>query len=251
MGRKPKRMPSFYKIFITSDFIRQLRLPPVFVEKHGGFLSTTENVKLRISSGETWDVKLERMKNEQYYFTRGWTEFVKDINLEKLELLVFRLIADSTFHVHVYGILGFQRQSLGRSTDPQSTGRKNNKGSRTRIAENEAGGTDEESSNSNPYFEIILKKHRQSRVCVPKHFAEAAGLIGRKKVALEYPGGGQRSNSDVVLDSRSTANNFKLDMAGGWADFRKANKLGIGNTYSFEFIPARNVIEVKQIKRRK
>ncbi|XP_011099240.1 B3 domain-containing protein At3g17010-like [Sesamum indicum] len=263
MGRKPNCMPSFFKIFITDDFTRQLRVPPVFVQKHGGCL-TAENVKLRISSGETWDVKLERMNNEQYYFTMGWTEFVQDIKLEKLEFLVFRLIGKSTFDVYVYGILGCERQSFGRTCrvedsgefssgykcmNRQPSGRKN-KRSRTRIMENEGAGTDDESksNNSNPYFEIVLKRHQLSRVCIRKHFAEAAGLIGKKKVAVEYPGG-QRWN--VVLDSRSTLSNFKLDLAVGWSDFRKANKLRFGRTYSFEFIPSRNVIEVKQIKRGK
>ncbi|KAL0343604.1 UNVERIFIED_CONTAM: hypothetical protein Sangu_1247800 [Sesamum angustifolium] len=263
-NRKPNHIPSFFKIFIADDFTRQLRLPPVFVQKYGGLL-TGENVKLRIRSGETWNVKLERMNNEQYYFTMGWTEFVEDIKLEKLEFLVFKFIGKSRFDVYVYGILGCERQSFGltcRVEDSgafssgykcmnQPTGR-NNKRSRTRIVENEGAGTDDESesNNTNPYFEVILKQHQQSRVCIRKHFAEAAGLIGKKKVAMEYPGpGGQRWT--VVLDSRSTVSNFKLDLAAGWPDFRKANKLRFGRTYSFEFIPGRNVIEVKQmIKRR-
>ncbi|KAL0450270.1 UNVERIFIED_CONTAM: hypothetical protein Slati_1583400 [Sesamum latifolium] len=255
MSRKPNHTPSFFKIFIADDFTRQLRLPPVFVQKHGGFL-TAGNVKLRISSGETWDVKLERMK-EQYYFTMGWTEFVEDIKLEKLEFLVFRLIGKSTFDVYVYGILGCERQSFGRTCLAEDSGEfssdysgRKNKRSRTRIVENEGAGTDDESksNNSNPYFEIILKRHQLSRVCIRKHFAEAAGLIGKKNVGVEYPGG---QRWDVVLHSRSTVSNFKLDLAAGWSHFRKANKLIVGNAYSFEFIPGRNVIEVKQIKTRK
>ncbi|KAL0377789.1 UNVERIFIED_CONTAM: hypothetical protein Sradi_3084400 [Sesamum radiatum] len=253
MGRKPNHTPSFFKIFIAHDFTRQLRLPPVFIQRYGGLL-TAENVKLRISSGETWDVKLELMNNEQYYFTMGWTEFVEDIKLEKLEFLVFRLIGKSAFDVYVYGSLGCERQSFGQTCRAEDSGEfssdykcRKKKRSRTRFVENEGAGTDDESksNNSNPYFETILKRHQVSRVCIRKHFAEAAGLIGKKKVGVEYPGGQRR---DVVLHARSTVSNFKLDLAAGWSDFRKANKLRFGRSYSFEFIPGRNVIEVKQIK---
>lgn len=41
---------------------------------------------------------------------------------------------------------------------------------------------------------------------------------------------------------------FKLEMASGWSEFRKANRLAFGDTCSFEFIPSKNVIRVTEIE---
>ncbi|KAI3452084.1 hypothetical protein Pfo_008749 [Paulownia fortunei] len=174
---------SYFEL-IQNFHLKSKKFERFFAQKYRGILP--ENAKLRICSGESWDVRVEQMDDDHYYFTRGWTKFTKDMELEKLEFLVFWFAANSTFDVSVYGITGCEKESLRRTCQGLK-----NKQSRTRIVENEAAWTDEEtkSENSNPHFEIVLNRHRSSRVCVAKHFAEAAGLIGKKKVALEYPGG--------------------------------------------------------------
>ncbi|EYU44338.1 hypothetical protein MIMGU_mgv1a026278mg, partial [Erythranthe guttata] len=39
-----------------------------------------------------------------------------------------------------------------------------------------------------------------------------------------------------------------LDLTAGWPEFRKINRLSVGKTYLFEFIPSKQVIQVKPIK---
>ncbi|KAL0343605.1 UNVERIFIED_CONTAM: hypothetical protein Sangu_1247900 [Sesamum angustifolium] len=217
MGRKPKVKPSFFKVLIK-DFAQKLNLPPVFVQKYGRMLLGT--AELRTSSGETWSVKLE-IEDEKYCFTRGWT----------------------------YGINGCERgissrkNTLTEDSDADEVAELSNDDAlRTGICQTVAGGSD---STTNPQFEVVLTKSRKLRISLRKGFAEAAGLIGKRAVVLEYPP--KNRYWPVLLDNRSLPH-FRLDFASGWSQFRRDNDLRLGKTYSFEFNPTKNVIQVKELK---
>lgn len=81
------------------------RLPIDFVHMYGKILS--KRSRLVTSSGETWGVKLELVEDE-YCFTRGWDQFVEDLELGRGEYLLFTCINvdKSEFRVTVYGICG-------------------------------------------------------------------------------------------------------------------------------------------------
>lgn len=77
------------------------RVPPVFFEKYG--LTPPENAKLRVHSGRTWDVKVERLlENGLFCFTRGWRNFAEDAGLQLNEFLVLSLIREWEFYVVIY-----------------------------------------------------------------------------------------------------------------------------------------------------
>ncbi|KAL0450271.1 UNVERIFIED_CONTAM: B3 domain-containing protein LOC [Sesamum latifolium] len=250
MGRKPKVKPSFFKVLIK-DFAQKLNLPPVFVQKYGQMLPGT--AELRTSSGETWRVKLE-IEDEKYCFTGGWSKFVKDVELEMGEFLVFWFnIGKSSFDVSVYGINGCEKgissrnNTLTEDSDADgdaelSNDDANKKQPRTCICQTEGGGR---GSTTNPQFEVVLTQSRKLRISLRKGFAEAAGLIGKRAVVLEYPP--KNRYWPVLLDNRSLPH-FRLDFATGWFQFRRENDLRVGKTYSFEFNPAKNVIQVKELK---
>ncbi|KAI3452083.1 hypothetical protein Pfo_008748 [Paulownia fortunei] len=259
---KPKTSrPSFFKVLVK-DFTTRLSLPPVFVPKYGKILP--ESAKLRISSGETWDVKLEEIDDEKYCFTVGWNKFVKYVGLEMGEFLVFWFNGKSTFDVSVFGISGCERevsaknlpadsdaddQAVDLSNDSKSMYRNapdvSKKLSWTPIPGSEAGGTDSGTKSDNfgkemhLQFEIVLSESRRSRVSLRKDFAEAARLTGKRAVVLEYPP--KQRYWPVLLDHRPPR---MLDMAAGWHEFRKENGLVFGKTYCFEFIPTKNVIQM-------
>ncbi|PIM99217.1 hypothetical protein CDL12_28293 [Handroanthus impetiginosus] len=248
MGRKPKSRPSFYKV-IFNELTNHLRLPHVFVQKYRENLP--KSAKLRISSGETWNVELEDMGDEEFCFTRGWTKFSADIGLKMWEFLVFYFnVGNSTFDVSVYGPSGCERQistrdkgsdsdedevvllsqdvtSINHNIDPQL------------VAQEEA----------HPQFQIYLKPHHRSRLTIHKKFALAAGLASRKSrkaVVLQYPPD-QRCWPVLLDHDFPKLPYFRLDMARGWPEFMKKNGLKFMKTYLFEYIPDKNVIEVKLV----
>ncbi|GFP80953.1 B3 domain-containing protein os03g0120900 [Phtheirospermum japonicum] len=233
MPRKPKRHLLFFKALFR-DFTRQLKFPLDFARKH----ILPENAKLKVSSGETWDVEIEKLDGDNIYLNRGWAKFVKDMKLKTFDFLLFRWFTEkSTFQVSCYGKDGCEKEPPGFNYGA------NGPAKRTRSAKKEASFTDEgkKPDNSNQRFEIVLKDHQRSRVCFPKRFAEAAGLMGKKKVCVDYIPGEQRAC--VVLDLRP---NGTLHLALGWNEFRKSNGLALGEAYLFEFIPSKKVIQVKQ-----
>ncbi|KAL8044390.1 hypothetical protein ABFX02_08G043400 [Erythranthe guttata] len=229
---------SFFQILINP---LKLRLCRNFARKYREILP--ENAELRICSGETWDVELTQIDGD-HYFAAGWSKFAGDLELRPTDFLVFTFGGGSTFDVSVYGNDCCEKKPLYHdscSSDQQAFdffSHKKNKKSRIRDDDN----------SDNPRIEIVLKKHQNSRVTIRKHFAEAAGIINKKKVAMEYVGG---YRNDVVLDLRTKkCSFFRLDLTAGWPEFRKLNRLSVGVTYLFEFIPSKQVIQVKPISKK-
>ncbi|XP_057769548.1 uncharacterized protein LOC130989585 [Salvia miltiorrhiza] len=200
--------PSFYKILM--DLPPKLLLPKGFTDKYGENLS--ERVRLRNKSGTSWNVRLEKMREEgeetdAYYFTRGWTKFCNDVDLKTFEVLVFFYAENSTFDVTVYAVTALEKEPAG-----------------FRAA-------------ANPMCRFDLKQHNYHKFHVPKDFSDACGLKEKREVRLECRGG---SSARVKVNSC----NGRVDFGGGWSGFLKANNFAINKTYSLEFLPAKNVIRV-------
>ncbi|KAL3833388.1 hypothetical protein ACJIZ3_008124 [Penstemon smallii] len=250
MARKPKIRPSFFKVLI-SNFSHRLKLPPSFVKKHREILP--ENAKLRTSSGEMWDIRLEQIEDGRYCFTRGWKKFRKDLGLKIGEFVVFWFNnGESTFDVSVLGINGCEREKLCSNSrvelDPDYVVDLNKDCTcMNPVSCNEVAGTSSVTLWNNPRMEIVLKQSRKYRVSLRKDFAEAARLIGKRAVVLEYEP--KQHYGAVILDSQKSLSQFRLDLGAGWNDFRKTNELVNGETYLLEFNPRKNVIQVKELNK--
>ncbi|KAK6129030.1 hypothetical protein DH2020_037227 [Rehmannia glutinosa] len=222
-------------------------------------LNLPENITLRISSGKTWNVKLEKMENNDHWFTNGWSKFAQDVKLGHGEFMVFYLIGQSIFNVTIYG----QTCCIREIPDDRLIKVEDNDADHVRLSQinlnahdaidNEppktsndgastSGGRALGTQNSPLYFEIVLKPHHKARVSLRKEFAVAAGLTGQESAGLEYLP--TKRYQSVVLDQRSA---YRLDMSIGWNNFRKTNGMVYGRRYSFEYNPGKNVIEVQEM----
>ncbi|KAL0450273.1 UNVERIFIED_CONTAM: hypothetical protein Slati_1583700 [Sesamum latifolium] len=254
MSVKLNQRPSFFKVLIM-DFTRRLRLPLVFSQRYGSALRGS--VRLRNSSGKIWFVKLEQEdEDERYCFTRGWKKFAEDVGLEMGEFLVFRFVGGCMFDVSVYGVHGCEREISGAGfqveesdSDDQVELSKDDVPNVIKKKRSRAGNTCTSESGrslketSPLYFEIRLKPHHKSRVSLPKRFLMAAGLPGKQTVELDYL---PKHRCQVVMLDHRQRN--RTEIAFGWPEFWKSNGLVFGKTYSFEFKPSRNVIEVQELK---
>ncbi|KAL3616463.1 hypothetical protein CASFOL_039853 [Castilleja foliolosa] len=253
MSMMPKQKPSFFKVLIF-DFTRKLLIPPAFARDYEENLRG-ENFTLRISSGQTWSVKMVKKEDDKYEFTVGWNKFAKDVGLKMGEFLVFSLVAKSKFDVSVFAVTHCQRQieAVIKIEDDDEVEYKNlnagGKYKQSRAPNGRASKSDHllELQKSPLYFEVHLKKHQKSRLAITKKFCEAAGLMNKTSVDLEYLP--NHRHQCVVLSY--TPSHYRTDMAAGWPEFRKANGLVIGKTYSFQFRPRKNVIQVQEVKKTK
>ncbi|XVF29301.1 hypothetical protein REPUB_Repub15cG0109200 [Reevesia pubescens] len=89
---------SFFSL-LSVGFHERFAIPKKFATKMRKKLP--EIVVLRGPSGATWTVEL-RSNGETFFFTNGWSEFVKDLSLEGNDLLIFRFNGDSSFDVLVF-----------------------------------------------------------------------------------------------------------------------------------------------------
>lgn len=73
-------------------------MPESFVHKYQNLLH--QRMKLRIHTGETWDVSVDVGNSGEWYFNVGWGEFARDVKLERNQLVVFWLnVIESTFNL--------------------------------------------------------------------------------------------------------------------------------------------------------
>ncbi|CAA0840908.1 Putative B3 domain-containing protein [Striga hermonthica] len=96
--------PSFFKVLMMG-FNHQLRIPPDFSRELERVLVASTRTTLRVSSGATWDVKVEKMGDGNYKFTEGWGEFARDVGLQLGEFMAFWLVGESLFDVAIFATL--------------------------------------------------------------------------------------------------------------------------------------------------
>ncbi|GER30829.1 B3 domain-containing protein [Striga asiatica] len=215
------------------------RIPPEFARNRAG--SLIGKVKLKIYGGPSWAVSVEKMEDGSIWFCKGWAEFIDDMKLKLFDFLIFIWCAEkSTFEVCGYGknacAKGTFRRACGNG-DEGSAGLEN--GADLKKEASYSDGEDEaKSGGSNPFFKIIMKPCHLYRLYVPKDFLLAAGLVGKEGVCLDYKGGHPVC---VELIPRRTG---CVEMVSGWSKFRISNKLVLGKSYMFEFIPSKMIIQV-------
>ncbi|RVW57618.1 Transposon Tf2-11 polyprotein [Vitis vinifera] len=95
-----------------------------------------------------------------------------------------------------------------------------------------------------PQFVKVLKKYHDYVMLVPRAFAAETGMIWKKSTLVRDPEG-RVWPVKVCLRSKG-----KIEMSSGWSDFVKANKLGKGDTCSFQCTDATcHVIQVEILRR--
>ncbi|CAA0840907.1 Unknown protein [Striga hermonthica] len=244
MARTPeqklrRRRNTFFKILFGDDFTRRLRIPPEFARNRAGALLGM--VKLKIFGGPSRAVSVEKMEDGSIWFCKGWAEFFEDMELKLFDFLIFLWCAEkSTFEVCGYGknacAKGTFRRACG-SVDEGSAGLENDL---KEEAPSSDGEDEDKSGGSNPCFKIIMKPQHVSRLHVPKDFLLAAGLVGKDGVCLDYEGG-HPVLVDLILRRRRC-----VEMVKGWPKFWRSNKLVVGKSYMFEFIPSKMIIQVHE-----
>ncbi|KAF5190977.1 cytochrome b6f complex subunit (petM) [Thalictrum thalictroides] len=83
------------------------KIPTAFINSFNGVLP--EKIMLKYSVGRVWHVEVKRVEND-FFFQKGWQEFVKMHSLVMGEFLVFRYDGNSTFKVKLYDHSGCEKE---------------------------------------------------------------------------------------------------------------------------------------------
>lgn len=249
---------SFYKLLVTPDFDSQLRLPPQFVKDHAKILPS--KAWLRIESGESWIVKIERIGHHRF-FTEGWEKFSRDVDLEFNQFMLFWFDGESGFRVSVYGMSGCVRELSVRNTGGGSENSEHHENEHARTgdyaAKLESGDEDDSKIVEERGFRVgrqwkfraTLKKHHETELEVPGDFAKATGIAenGRIFLLTHHP---KSKKWPVFVTTRRQDKDPTFAMTVGWNDFLVGCKVGVGSMILFEFLSNKDniIIEAKVVK---
>ncbi|KAI4385095.1 hypothetical protein MLD38_003156 [Melastoma candidum] len=94
--------PHFIKVILEAELRNKiLRIPRLFVDRHGGCLS--DPVRLEVPTGRAWELALHR-DDVGLYLHDGWAGFMEECRVGLGYLLLFRHERDSRFFVVVLDI---------------------------------------------------------------------------------------------------------------------------------------------------
>ncbi|XP_073147787.1 B3 domain-containing protein Os03g0212300-like isoform X2 [Henckelia pumila] len=239
MARNQKSMPSFFKVLINEDFNRQLRLPPAFTKEWGEILPKSL-AQLRTGSGTMWDVKLEKLEDQNYYFSGGWSKFCEDAGLAIGEFLVFWYSGRAVFDVSVYGINACVRGGITAIKNPVQDSDPHEGVNRAPVAKDldaKIKSEDEDWSNPEDEFDAAGKIGRYSkkldrrescRLDIPKAFVLSTGIAQDTTIHLQD----SKSRLWPVQIATFPRQNggYRFALTGGWKDFLVGNKAAVGST---------------------
>ncbi|XP_057771211.1 putative B3 domain-containing protein Os03g0621600 [Salvia miltiorrhiza] len=92
-------------------------------------------------------------------------------------------------------------------------------------------------------FEARMKPYHNSSISLPQAFSRAANMEMKRQVRVEFEGNRHGFCVAVYPKRRRPT----IELTNGWREFREANGLVQGKTYSFEFNPDDQVIYVKEV----
>ncbi|KAL1811935.1 hypothetical protein ACET3Z_022000 [Daucus carota] len=100
-GKEPsKKIPAFFKAFITEEAHRRLNIPLAFTEYLEGKIAHTAFLRNRKSY--VWTVTTTKSRN-QYSFDNGWPGFVEQNDVHLGDFLVFQYDGKCTFDFKHFG----------------------------------------------------------------------------------------------------------------------------------------------------
>ncbi|KAF5727231.1 putative B3 domain-containing protein [Tripterygium wilfordii] len=104
--RSYEKFPTFFKVYLLEHSSERMKIPNAFIARIG--LVLPEKVILRFPPGRTWHVKVIEVENE-FFFGKGWKEFVKDNNVEHEDFLFFKYNGRNMFDFKLFGKSGTEK----------------------------------------------------------------------------------------------------------------------------------------------
>ncbi|XP_009801949.1 B3 domain-containing protein REM10 [Nicotiana tabacum] len=229
----PPKKPHFFKP-ILPGFKNGLKIPVGFLKYLKGH-DHIENAILR-RDGKKWLVKLN-----DYRFEAGWSDFAEHHDLQLGDMLVFRHEGNMEFEVVIFDSSHCDREYVEYLQQQEEANNVEFKGATNirkkpsnMIPLNAQVSTPTSGDDDPPYFVAIIKPYCISKPVLyfPRHFAKSSGLMNRK-CEMILKDEAQRSWS-VRLGPLAGRRHFGI--TSGWAKFRAAKGLQVGDAYKFELI---------------
>ncbi|CAN0864372.1 hypothetical protein LINGRAHAP2_LOCUS8934 [Linum grandiflorum] len=204
--------PSFGKFF-HGGLVRELKIPDTFMDQHSQIL--TEKLTLKPRYGNPAVVSVERRSNGQCFFTLGWTDFVKENNLEEGDCVFFYFHGDRAVNVVICNSL-FHLKGVKETEQGVVAAREGNrvkKAAGEKLLE----------------FQTIYKPYMRHLMRMPLEFSDAAELKVGGDALLQDPKGKVWAIRVIAGHSKGRRKRF----SSGWSGFIRENGVEAGDRLSF------------------
>ncbi|XP_042518599.1 putative B3 domain-containing protein REM15 [Macadamia integrifolia] len=223
---RPKK-PHFFTPILPASF-QELVIPNafhkyLFDENYEGGEATLRNHSL---CGKSWTVNLKG-----FCFQEGWTDFVRDNNLQLGDFVVFGYEGSMVFDVIIFGksFLDKDYPPLHVTNTAQSKSKSDNPPSR-RVMTRSKG---EKVAKECPSFAVTIREFhlKKTMLNIPKRFVISNGLIGKRYEVILRDAKGR----PWPVKLRRTPSNNRMYILGGWLKFSDANHLKKDDVCVFKF----------------
>ncbi|KAM7251944.1 hypothetical protein ACFE04_023827 [Oxalis oulophora] len=234
----PRGYASFFKVLLGECWSTKLKLPQDFIKNFNGEQPKVST--LTSSTGKSWSVLMDKTE-KSYFFSKGWSKFVTDHDLQIGDFLVFWLTSNSTFEVVIYGNNACERitPSVSKNYPGRATPSVMMKREKFKLKKGpiKADGVDsiEQSNNLQFVRKISQDKNMKYRIMLPAKFARETGLVSKNEVTLKYMTESGDCEEWPVTVQRDLGN-INLRLSAGFAKFFNAKELSAGDSCLFEFV---------------
>ncbi|GAV88972.1 LOW QUALITY PROTEIN: B3 domain-containing protein, partial [Cephalotus follicularis] len=246
-------------------------IPPAFLKNFNGVFPKI--CILKSISEKSWQVTMDK-NDEGYFFSNGWSEFVKYHNLEFGDFVLFWFLGDSKFEVVIYGRTACEKD-IDFKCEECPTKRKSN-ASRKYLNLSFLFGVEflemtidmfgsckvqgkhkvltkklEVKKKKKRVLELIvsyqlihpvkiLQDYQKFNIVIPITFARVTGFMNKKKAMVKDPQGNVWPVEIHIVKSGH------VHLSTGWSKFWAAKGLAAGDTCLFQYIQGTgNVLFVK------
>ncbi|XP_024974919.1 putative B3 domain-containing protein Os03g0621600 [Cynara cardunculus var. scolymus] len=255
---------SFFKILLRDD-VDYLPLPPSFAKKY--LKNKNQTLILKTKSTVKWSIRYLKIE-DRYYFMDGWLKFINDNRLRMGDFLVFWLQSSSIFQVYIYapnGCLKNPTTSSGNLHRPIHSrvplfrplsainslshvavagGGKNHKILKKHIVKVEETSDDDTKEGVQQSFRRVVSKTCIHKLAMNKSFVKGLGINGYRSVRLKNEEGKMWEVKVSMYGGEKVPYLTK-----GWFDFRKDNKIEIGDKCEFNRVK-NNLLHVHVLKKK-
>ncbi|KAL8227535.1 hypothetical protein R6Q57_015119 [Mikania cordata] len=203
------------------------RLPAEYVSKHMENKIPNGSIIISVNGGYSWRLKIKQI-GDDYYFTDGWKNVVKDIQLGFGDFLIFQLVDPSTFNMLIHNPNGCHKL-LSPKVDHQHDSSKKNE-------------------DDDPLFTSVITKTLTKILRFPAEFATLAGMNGEGIMAVKNVDEREWVTRLRVEYSNGTKRYY---LSTGWGGFRRENHISEGDECLFKFIGSEGKLLLAKVTKKK
>ncbi|KAL3814722.1 hypothetical protein ACJIZ3_015990 [Penstemon smallii] len=222
-------LPEFFQIYLPSTWSQRMKIPPAFIKNFDGIVPVF--VTLKTSSQLSWQVTTNKI-DKNWFFEKGWPEFVQENSLKKWDFLTFCYDGNSSFYVNIFAINGIKKRT--RTENLQENEASDLPAVKRKKYEEKRGRGRPKRKVAKPFFpeffKVFLPQSLASqKILIPPDFIKHFNRRIQEKITLKDVEG-------KVWHVGVERSLYEVFIKGGWHNFVCNHYLEVGDFMVFKYV---------------